>query len=151
MLLRRSLYYAQFALAIIMPAWVLVSRGVLADGIGAALVVYALVCPILTVALLAISGLIRARKQVRTERAVSYLDAALLSALWLGLFVYGLFAVPLLAVALVMLITASFWAVLYELFHETRARVKGYLDLGPTGGYATGTDVIVVPPKPVSR
>jgi len=141
MLLRRSLFFAQFPLAIALPAWVLVSRGIIADGIGAQLVVYLFVCPIVTVALAAISGLIVARKGVRLDRAISWRDAEWLGAIWLSLLGYGFFAFPLLAVLVVLLIIAGFWFEVIELFNETRARVKTALDLGPTTGRSKGPGV----------
>lgn len=141
MLLRRALYFAQFPLAIALPAWVLVSRGIIADGIGAQLIVYIVICPIVTLALGAISGLIVARKGVRLERAISWRDAEWQGAIWLSLFGYGLFAFPLLAVLVVLLIIVGFWFEVIELFNETRARVKVALDLGPTDGRAKGPGV----------
>jgi len=141
MLLRRSLYFAQFPLAVVLPAWVLVSRGIIADGIGAQLVVYIVICPIVTLALGAIAGLVVARKGVRLDRAISWHDAEWQGAIWLSLFGYGLFAFPLLAVFVVVLIIAGFWFEVIELFNETRARVKTALDLGPTTGSSKGPGV----------
>lgn len=141
MLLRRSLYFAQFPLAVVLPAWVLVSRGIIADGIGAQLLVYMFVCPVVTVALAAIAGLIVARKGVRLRRAISWQDAAWQGTIWLLLFAYGFFALPLLAVLVAVVIIAGFWFEVIELFNETRARVKTALDLGPTTGSSKGPGV----------
>jgi hypothetical protein len=147
MLLRRSLYYAQFALAIIAPVWVLVSRGIIADGLRTSLLLYVILTPVLTVALAAITGVIVARKSVRVPKAVSWLDAAVLIGVWLSLFVYGLFGVPLLAVVVVLVMIVGFWAVVWELFVETRTRIKGLFDLGPV----SNPNLIVVPPERLSR
>ena len=141
MLLRRSLYFAQFPLAVVLPAWVLVSRGIIADGIGAQLLVYVFVCPVVTIALIVIAGLIVARKGVRVSKAISWHDAAWQGAIWLSLFGYGFFALPLLAVLVALLVIGAFWFEVIELFNETRARVKTALDLGPTTGRASGPGV----------
>ena len=47
MLLRRALYWVQFGMAVALPVWVLVSRGIVADGVGWQLVIYLMLCPIL--------------------------------------------------------------------------------------------------------
>lgn len=144
MLLRRSLYYAQFALAIVAPASVLVMRVIAADGVGSSLLVYLILAPITTVALAAITGLIVARKSVRQSKAVSWIDVAVLVSIWVSLFFYGLFALPLLAVLVIMLIIAGFWTVAYEFFVETKSRVKSALD-------RNDRNVVVVPPERLSR
>ena len=154
MLLRRSLYYAQFAMAIIMPTWVLVSRGILADGVGAKLIVYLVLCPLLTIAMVVMATIIAARGSVRASKALAWRDVALQIAIWLTLFTYGLFAYPLLAVLVVLLVIGGFWLVLVELLREAKTWVTTMLDVpaakprsnieGPT----SGPNVIVVPPQP---
>ena len=154
MLLRRSLYYAQFAMAIIMPTWVLVSRGILADGVGAELIVYLVVCPILTIAMVVMATTIAARGSVGAAKALSWRDVALQSTTWLALFVYGLFAYPLLAVAVVLLVIGGFWFVLVELLREAKTWVTGMLDVPAANprsnieGPTSGPNVIVIPPQP---
>lgn len=125
MLYRRILYLAQFVAAVLLPTWVLVSRGLLDDGIGWQLVVYVIVCPFLSIAMLAVSGLISARASVRATRSVSWLDAGLLTAWYLAIFSYGLWAWTILAVLVVVLTVALFWASVWQLFTETRARFRG--------------------------
>ncbi len=147
MILRRGLYWAQFGMAVLLPIWVLISRGIIADGVGWQLVVYLVLCPILFVALAVLTGLTIARKKVRTTRAVSWLDAATLLVIWAAVFTYGLFALPALAVLVVLSIVAGFWVAVWQLATETRDRVKGYFDNGPR----QIPDVIVVSPDRVSR
>lgn len=151
MWLRRLLFVAQFPFAVALSAWVFVTRGILADGIGAQLVVYAVVCPVVTLALMAVSGLIVARKGVRLDRAISWYDAEWLGAIWLSLFGFGLFAQPLLAVLVALLIIGAFWFEAFELFNETRARVKTALDLGPTPTRYRGDVIVIAPPDEVGR
>lgn len=153
MLIRRAVYYAQFALTVVLPGWVLIGRGILADGIGWEFLVYLLLCPLLFVALAVLAALVSARKSVRVAKAVSWPDAGLLLALWASLLVYGLFAVTPLAALVVVLIVALFWVALWELTDETRKRVRGFVDdlaLTPEMARArTPGDagrIIVVPP-----
>ena len=155
MLLRRSLYYAQFAMAIIMPTWVLISRGILADGVGAPLIVYLVVCPVLSLAMVIMATLIAARGTVRAAKAVSWRDAGLQVGIWLTLFLYGLLAFPLLAVLAVLLIIGGFWLVLVEFLREAKTWVSKLFEAAPAArprsnidGPTSGPNVIVIPPQP---
>src|SRR5690606_10052407 len=123
MILRRELHWMQFGMAVALPLFVLVTRGIIADGVGWQLIVYLVLCPILFVALLGLSGLIVARREVRESRTVSWLDAAVLLVIWAGILTYGLFAYPLMAAVVVLAIVAGFWAGLWQLFSETKTRV----------------------------
>lgn len=124
---RRALYFALVPAAILLPTWVLISRGLLADGIGWEFLVYLVACPILSVAMLAVSGVILARKSVRATRAVSWLDAALLTAWWLALVFYGLYALPAIAIIVLLVGLAAFWLGIWQLFTDTRARLRGVM------------------------
>jgi hypothetical protein len=161
MIIRRAVYLAQFVLAVVLPVWILVSRGIVADGLGWQFVAYLVACPVLFVALAAIAGIVSARKSVRAARAVSWLDAGLLGGLWVLLVLHGLFAIPLLAALIVILVIATFWVVSWELFDETRTRVKSFLDLGPYGPPLQGAkptpdfvqqgSTIIVPPPGIGQ
>ena len=59
------MYRMLFPMAFVLPVWVLVSRGIVLDGIGWELLVYLIVCPILFIALLVISGIITWRPGIR--------------------------------------------------------------------------------------
>jgi hypothetical protein len=124
---RRGLYFALVPAAILLPTWVLISRGLLADGIGWEFLVYLVACPILSVAMLAVSGIVLARKSVRADRAVSWLDAGLLITWWLALVFYGLYALPAIAVIVLLVGLAAFWLGLWQLFTDTRARLRGVM------------------------
>jgi hypothetical protein len=127
MVYRRILFTAQFVAAIVLPTWVLVGRGLLDDGIGWEFLVYIVICPFLAIAMLAVAGLITARRDVRLRRAVSWLDAGLLSAWWLAIAAYGLWASTVLAVAIVVLAVVIFWSSAWQLFTETRTRFRGLM------------------------
>lgn len=136
---RRALHRGQFVAAIVLPVWVLISRGIIDDGVGLQLLVYLFACPILFVAMAAVGGIISARPTVREERAVSVLDAALLTTWYVAIFSYGLWASSLLAVAIVLVGIALFWLSVVALFRDTRARLQvmmaGFEDANraPTG------------------
>jgi hypothetical protein len=121
---RRALHRGQFIAAIVLPAWVLISRGIIDDGVGWQLLVYLIACPILFVAMVAVGGVISARPTVREQRAVSPLDAALLSAWYVAFLSYGLWATSILAVAIVVVGIALFWLAVVSLFRDTRARLQ---------------------------
>lgn len=124
---RRALHRGQFVAAIVLPAWVLISRGIIDDGVGLQLLVYLIACPILFVAMAAVGGIISARPTVREQRAVSVLDASLLSLWYAAIFSYGLWASSLLAVAIVLLGLALFWLSVVALFRDTRARLQSMM------------------------
>jgi hypothetical protein len=74
--IRRAFFYWQFPAAVILPAWILVGWGIFAATSWQILGLIVGVM-LLTVAMLATAGLIFARKDVRADRAVSWLDVGL--------------------------------------------------------------------------
>ena len=128
MILRRALYYALMPMAVVLPLWLLITRGIVADDSGWMFVVFLITSPILFVLLAIQAGLVLARKQVRSEKAVSWIDVGFLLAIWVSLVLYGVFAILPIAVISAIAIGATFWVVTVELIQETRARVKGYVD-----------------------
>lgn len=128
MLIRRGVYYAQFALAIVLPIWVIASQSIRADAIGWDFLAFLVVAGILFFSLAVIGALIAARKSARAARAVSWLDAGLLLAAWVAILVFGVFsAAPILALAFGLLVVL-FWVAVWELATETRRRVRGFVD-----------------------
>ena len=128
MVVRRVVYRAIFPLAVVIPIWVLISHGIIADGIGWQFVVYLFVAPVLFVALMVIGGIISATPGVRAAKAVSWPDAAVLIALWLVLIATGFFAYPVLAIAAVLLVLGAFWLAVFEFVRETRRRLQQFAD-----------------------
>ena len=154
MLLRRAVFVAMFPAAVILPLWILVTRGIVADGIGWAFIAYLFACPILFVLLAAITGIVTARKSVRNARAVSWWDAVVLVVLWVALVASGIFALPLVAAAVVVLVVGMFWLAVWELITETRRRVNSFMtSLEATAQGTTSrvtpsnADVIVITPN----
>ena len=152
MVLRRALYWAQFGMAVALPIWVLVTRGIIADGVGWQFVIYLVLAPVLFVTLAVLLALSVILARVRGARVLSWPDVAVLLVMWASIITYGLFALPALAVVVVLSIVACFWVVVWELATATRARVKNFFE----GGAAPSEpkripDVIVVPRDPLSR
>jgi hypothetical protein len=138
MVLRRALYYWQFIGAVVLPAWVLIGRGIILADVGWDFVLYLVLCPVLFVAMLAVAGLTVARKKVRDYRAVSWLDAAIIGAWHISIIAYGFLALTGLAAVVVVVALLAFWSATWQLYTETRSRVREAFSLGPidAGGYA---------------
>jgi len=140
MVLRRALFYWQFIGAIVLPIWVLIGRGIILADVGWDFVLYLVLCPILFVAMLVVAALTAARKAVRDSRAVSWQDVAIVSAWHISIIAYGFVAVTGLAALVVLIALAAFWSAAWQLYRETRSRVKEAFSLGPidAGSYAAG-------------
>ena len=129
MIIRRAFFYWQFPAAVILPAWILVGWGVFA-ATGWQIIGLIVGVLMLTVAMLATAGLIFARKDVRAERAVSWLDVALLTVLHGLVIAVGFFtpATALLGTLAVVAVIALFWSGIAQLVMETRRRVRAVID-----------------------
>jgi hypothetical protein len=145
---RRAVYVSLFPVAVILPLWVLVSRGVLANELGWQFLVYLFACPFLFVVMSVISAFVAFRKSSRSARAVSWTDAAILVALDLAVIAMGLFSTPLVVALVIALSIAAFWVTLWELGRETRKRFNGFVDgLEASGRRAAATPSSVIPPS----
>jgi hypothetical protein len=128
MVVRRVVYRLIFPLAVVLPIWVLISHGIIADGIGWQFVAYLFISPVLFIALMAIGGIIIATPGVRAAKAVSWPVAAVLIALWLVLIASGPLAYPALAIAAVLLVLGAFWLVVFEFVRATRQRLQQFTE-----------------------
>jgi len=137
MLTRRAFFYWQIVGAFLLPSWVLVGRGIIDDGVGWDFVLYLVLCPVLCAVMLAVAGLTVARKQVRTSRAVSWQDVAVIAVWHAAIIAYGFVSSSGLAVVVVLLAAVAFWSAVWQLFAETRTRVQNAFSLDPidTGTY----------------
>lgn len=116
-----------FVAVVVLPAWVLIGRGILGSNVGWDLLLFIFLCPVLGLMLLAVAGLTVARKSVREERAVSWTDAGVML-VWHGAIIaYGFNDAVPLAVLVVAGAVAAFWIAVWQLFTETRRRVKGVI------------------------
>jgi hypothetical protein len=127
MWIRRSLFYWQFAAALVLPVWVLIGRGIFGSSLGWDFLLFAFLCPVLGIAMIVIAGLTAARKAVRTSRAVSWLDAAVL-VVWHGAIIaFGFIDTTAIAVLVVVAAIAAFWIAVGQLVVETRNRVRSVM------------------------
>ncbi|HEY9499446.1 MAG TPA: MFS transporter [Terrimesophilobacter sp.] len=124
MWLRRAFYYAQFWAIPVLPLWLLIGRGVVANGVGWEFVVLLFACPVLALAMIIVMGLVMARKTVRRARMLSWADLGVLGAWYLAIIVAGFVANPVTAVLVVVLTVVAFWVAVWQLFVETRRRVN---------------------------
>lgn len=128
MVVRRVLYRLLFPMAFALPVWVFVARGLVLDGLGWESIFYLIVAPVLFLGLLFISVLVTLRPGIRSARAVSWLDVAVLGSLWLTLIVSGFVAHPVIAVIATLLLIAAFWVSVWQLITEGRRRVQAVMD-----------------------
>jgi hypothetical protein len=128
MVYRRALFYAMLGAVVVLPVWLLISRGLIFTDTGWDFVGYLVLAPILGVALGIVAGVVWARKSVRATRAVSPLDAVVLTAWYLSIVVYGASGdetvAAVVAVIGVLLAVAAFWAAVWQLVRETRTRIQ---------------------------
>ena len=158
---RRGVFYAMLGAVIVLPAWLLVSRGIIFTDTGWDFLGYLILAPILAVALGVVAALVWVRKSVRSTRAVSVLDAALLTAWYLSIVLYGASGDEGVATAIsvvgVLLAVASFWAAAWQLVHETRSRFRNIVttfeqqamprgDQQPGRGAGSGPVIRIEPP-----
>lgn len=127
MWLRRAFYYAQFGAFIVLPIALLIGRGLVLAGSGWDFALLLLVSPVLGIVMLVVAGFTMARKSVRRDRALSWLDVALHFVWYLSIIAASVFAHPAIAAIVIVLSVAAFWSALWQLFTETRRRVKSAL------------------------
>jgi hypothetical protein len=123
--LRRALYRWQFAAVVVLPAWLLVGWAAFGSG-GWELLLVMLAAGALGVALLVTLGLVRARRSVRTARAVSPTDAVVLGVLTLAVVGTGTYSVvsTWCAVVAALAAVALIALAVRQLLAETRQRMQ---------------------------
>jgi uncharacterized membrane protein YphA (DoxX/SURF4 family) len=123
--IRRAFFYWQFPAAVILPAWILIGWSVFSAS-GWEILGLIVGVMMLTVAMLATAGLVFARKDVRAERAVSWIDVAFLTVLHGLVIAVGFFTpvTSMLGVLAVIATIALFWSGIVQLVMETRRRVR---------------------------
>jgi hypothetical protein len=90
---RRALFNVQFAATIVLPLWMLIGRVFFGVILGWHYAIQLFLAPLLFVFLAVIATLSWARRRSRASGAVSSVDAALISVLYLSVIVYGFFVV----------------------------------------------------------
>lgn len=132
---RRAILVAALPAAVVLPLWIIITQGIIAASGAGQYLALTVACPVLFAVLLATTLLLRARKSVRTQRALSWRDALLVAAGWLALIASGIFPLAVLAVVDVVLVVGMFWFALWELVDESRKRLRSFVDgiTTPTG------------------
>ena len=128
MIIRRALYFAQFGAALLLPIWIFLARGIVANDTGWDVLAYAILCPVLFVVMIAIAALVTSRKSVRTARAVSWLDVIMQVLLYAALITAGFVTTTAFVIISVLILIAFFWVAIWELVTEARARFRGFVD-----------------------
>lgn len=126
MILRKAFYWWLFPSAVILPVWLLIGWAIFGSG-GWSFIGLLILCPVLFIAMLAIGGIIMARKTVRDTRAVSWWDVGLIGAWHASIVAFGCFipgVMSWLAVLGILLGLAAFWVSLWQLVTEARMRVQ---------------------------
>lgn len=124
MWLRRGFFYALYGAFIVLPVTLLIGRGLVLAGSGWDFALLLLVSPILGVLMLVVTGFTVGRKSVRSTRAVSWLDVGVHAAWYLSIIAASVFAHPAIAAVVIVISVVAFWSALWQLFTETRRRVK---------------------------
>jgi len=91
MWLRRAFYWVQLAAIIVLPSWIMIARAIAPTGLGAQDLLVFLSWPALTVSMLVVLGVTRARKAVRSTKILSWTDVISLGIWYLIAIVYGVF------------------------------------------------------------
>lgn len=128
MILRRGMFYALFGAVVVLPTWLLIGRGIVFSGSGWDFVLLLFVAPVLAIALAAVAGITVARKSVREDRAVSWIDVAVLGTWWALIVLAGFVMHDAIAVLAVVMTVAAFWIQVWQLVTETRQRFRRALD-----------------------
>lgn len=124
MFYRRVLYYWQFTAAVLLPTWVVVGRALFGSSMGWDFVLSIVLGLVLAVALGAVALITTVRKEVRSSKALSWRDAAVLTPWHLAVVAFGIRDLPVFAAIIVLLAVAGFWSAVWQLFTETRSRVR---------------------------
>ena len=127
MIIRKAFYWWLFPSAVVLPVWLLIGWAAFSQGSGWSFLGLLILCPILFLAQLAVSGITVARRSARDVRAVSWRDVALLTGWHASVIAFGFFpagASGWLAVLAVVFFLGTFWLVLWELVTDMRARVQ---------------------------
>lgn len=151
MFIRRAFFRWQFPAVVVLPLWLLIGSSIFGTGGWAVLGIF-FGSVLLGLGLLVVSLLLFARREVREERALSWIDVGVLG-LWHALIIaLGLASdsTGWLSVVVILVGIGAFWYAVWALYSAARKRVKAMLDLiertaagtAPTGPLASP------PPKP---
>lgn len=129
MAIRKLFYYWQFIAVIALPLWLVVGWPIFGEGGWGVFGVF-FAAAALGIALLVVSLLIYARKDVRLARAVSWPDVGVL-ALWHALIIAsGFYAAssPWLSVLVIVVGLFAFWFSIWEFVDSARRAMRATMD-----------------------
>ncbi len=152
---RRWVYYALLGAIVVLPVWLLIGRGILATDSGWDFLVYVLLAPLLGLVLAIVAVVTWARASVRRARAVSVLDAIVLSAWYAVVIGYGFASgdtlAAVLAVLAVVLALVAFWSAVLQLARETQQRMRAVMSVFDRRAYSREGYDAAQDPGPVIR
>ncbi|GAB3122614.1 hypothetical protein [Glaciibacter psychrotolerans] len=130
MIIRRAFFFWQFIAVLALPLWLVVGWPIFGGGGWQVFGVF-LGAVGLGVGLLIVSLLVYARKEVRTDRAVSWLDVGVLSLWHATIIAVGFYpsSASWLATVMVVLGLAALWCALGELVTAARKRMQSMMTL----------------------
>lgn len=153
MFLRRLFFHWQFIAVVVLPLWLVVGWPIFGAGGWKVLGVF-FGAVVLGFALLIVSLLFYARKDVRETKTVSWRDVGVLT-LWHALIIgVGFYAAssPWISVLVIVVGVLAFWFALWELLAAARRRVRSVIDLIEETAKPThlqrDLNVIVIDEKP---
>ncbi|NYD66562.1 hypothetical protein [Agromyces atrinae] len=125
MIIRRGFYTWQFIATVVLPIWLFVGWGVFSNG-GWGILGLFIAAPIAFLSLGAIALLVAARPTARAQRAVSWIDVAVIGAWHLTIIGIGFFGstATLFTVLAVLLAVVAFWTTLWQLFADGARRMQ---------------------------
>ena len=130
MIIRRAFYRWQFIAAGALPLWLLVGSAIFGSGAWAVLGIF-FGAVLIGLGMLLVALVVYARKEVRTQRAVSLADAGVL-ALWHALIIaipFSTDASGWLSVLVIVFGLVVFWFAVWELVDSARRRMRAMVDL----------------------
>jgi len=146
--IRRTFFRWQFPAVLVLPLWLLIGSSIFGTGGWAVLGIF-FGAVLLGLGLLVVSLLLFARREVREERALSWIDVGVLG-LWHALIIaLGLAsdATGWLSVVVILVGVGAFWYAVWALYSAARKRVRAMLDLiEQTAAGAAPTSPLASPP-----
>lgn len=130
MFLRRLFFHWQFIAVVVLPLWLVVGWPIFGAGGWKVLGVF-FGAVVLGLALLIVSLLFYARKDVRETKTVSWPDVGVLTLWHAAIIGVGFYAAasPWISVLVIVIGVLAFWFALWELLAAARRRVRSVIDL----------------------
>ena len=125
MLLRRAFFIALLGGVVVLPLWLVLARTFILGIPDGEIPLLTLGAVLLFAAMAVVAGLCSARKSVRKDYAFTRLDYGVMGAWYLSIVAAGLVEHGAISIPMILLGVVAFWSAAWQLFTETRRRVKG--------------------------